>query len=150
MIAQLNWFVFLIFICQHTNTKDMAGQSARLYLDRSQWRWRPLHPFTELHWVPDPAHDFQVRRGTWLSVWSLLIASPDMQQATVILIYFFSLPVCLPSSISYWSETSEAQKGANYAEIRTPRRQSDFFGWNFLFLIQPHLKSFLGVQAWQC
>ena len=27
-MAQLNWFVFLIFICQQTNTKDIAGQSA--------------------------------------------------------------------------------------------------------------------------
>ena len=24
-IAQLNWFVFLIFICQHPNIKDIAG-----------------------------------------------------------------------------------------------------------------------------
>ena len=33
MIAQLNLFVFLIFICQQTNTKDIAGQSANDYED---------------------------------------------------------------------------------------------------------------------
>ena len=31
-LAQLNLSVFLIFICQHTNTKDIAGQSATPYV----------------------------------------------------------------------------------------------------------------------
>ena len=29
LIAQLNGFVFLVFICQQTNTKDITGQSGR-------------------------------------------------------------------------------------------------------------------------